>query len=359
MTEAQGGGEKAGDMGQFENNEAIVQVRDIQKRYGDLMAVNGVSFAIRRGEIFGLLGPNGAGKTTTISMIAGILPLTGGNIEVAGHDARRGSGAMKRALGVVPQELAIYPKLTGQENLAFFGQLYGLAGAELTERVGKMLALVGLADRADSLADTYSGGMKRRLNLAAGLMHNPQLLLLDEPTVGVDPQSRNHIFEGVRELNRQGLSILYTSHYMEEVQALCDRVGIMDGGKLVACDTVPNLIASLGGAVIEVEVGNAEQIENVLPDLRRLEHTQGVEFVPTLPDDAAGAISTTPPGFGTGEAASGLHGTLRVRADRPNLALPGLVIALTQAQLPILGLNIKQPDLEDVFLALTGKTLRD
>ena len=335
-------------------SESLVRVRDLRKRYDTLNAVDGVSFEIRRGEIFGLLGPNGAGKTTTISILAGILPATEGRIEIAGMDAGRANIAVKRALGIVPQELAIYPKLTARENLAFFGQLYGLKGTALGQRTREMLQLVGLEDRADSRAETYSGGMKRRLNLAAGLMHNPQLLLLDEPTVGVDPQSRNHIFEGVRALNRQGLTILYTSHYMEEVEALCDRVGILDGGKLVACDTVANLIAGQGGAVIDVEIGNGERVEEVLPVLRRLPHTHSAHFEPFAPSEAD-ALYPAP----LAEEISGQRGMLRVRADRPNLALPGLVTALTNAQLPILSLSIKQPNLEDVFLALTGKTLRD
>jgi ABC-2 type transport system ATP-binding protein len=341
------------------DNDCIVQVRDLRKQYDALTAVDGVTFDIVRGEIFGLLGPNGAGKTTTISILAGILAPTAGEVQVAGHDVRRGSVAMKRALGVVPQDLAIYPKLTGRENLEFFGRLYGMRGAALTERVGQMLQLVGLADRADSRADTYSGGMKRRLNLAAGLMHNPQLLLLDEPTVGVDPQSRNHIFEGVRALNRQGLTILYTSHYMEEVEALCDRVGIMDNGKLIACDTVSNLVAGMGGAVIEVSIGATLPTEAQLAALRALESVESVEFVPTPPTtttDAPAEAPVTPSALAPGE---GIGGILHVRSKHPNQALPGLIAAITAAGLSLIALTIKQPNLEDVFLALTGKHLRD
>ena len=331
-----------------EKTDPIAQVRDLCKNYDALVAVDGISFEIWRGEIFGLLGPNGAGKTTTISMLAGILPATSGEIHVAGHDARHAGVAMKRTLGVVPQDLAIYKKLTGQENLEFFGQLYGLSGAPLAARVQEMLALVGLTDRATSLADTYSGGMKRRLNLAAGLMHAPQLLLLDEPTVGVDPQSRNHIFEGVRELNRKGLTILYTSHYMEEVEALCDRVGIMDGGKLIACDTVPNLIAGQGGAIIEVGLIGKPVSDELLGSLLRIETVREAErsaVVPTAAEEAD---------------LSGLPGQmLHIRTEHPNRVLPALVAALTAADLSLTSLTIKQPNLEDVFLALTGKTLRD
>ncbi len=342
-------------------SEDMVRVRNLRKCYETLTAVDGVTFNIGCGEIFGLLGPNGAGKTTLISMIAGLLPPTDGDISVAGHESRRAGLAIKRALGLVPQELAIYLRLTGRENLEFFGQLYGLRGAALTARIAQMLALVGLTERADSRAETYSGGMKRRLNLAAGLMHNPQLLLLDEPTVGVDPQSRNHIFEGVRELNRQGLTILYTSHYMEEVEALCHRVGIMDRGRLIACDTVVNLIAGQGGAVIEVEIEPPAAPEALLAGLRRLESVQSVEL--GAPQAATGqgkqgteAAPAIPAGGGT---EPGRRATLHVRAEHPNRALPELVAALNAANVPLIALSIKQPNLEDVFLALTGKSLRD
>ena len=327
--------------------ENIATVRNLRKLYDTLIAVDDISFEIQRGEIFGLLGPNGAGKTTTISMLAGILAPTSGEIIVDGHDASKAGSAVKRALGVVPQELAIYPKLTGRENLAFFGELYGLGKNDLTQRTTQMLALVGLEDRAGSRAENYSGGMKRRLNLAIGLMHNPHLLLLDEPTVGVDPQSRNHIFEGVRALNQQGLTILYTSHYMEEVEALCDRVGIMDGGKLVACDTIPNLVAGLGGAVIEIGVGNVEVTEAQLQQLRGMEYAESVEFVPSSPSET-GTMDLAP-----------VANLLRIRARQIDKALPELIAALYEVKISLRSLNIQQPNLETVFLALTGKSLRD
>ncbi len=328
-------------------NDNIASVRNLRKKYDALTAVDGITFDIRRGEIFGLLGPNGAGKTTTIGMLAGILPPTEGEITVAGHDAVTAGVEMKRALGLVSQDLAIYLKLTGRENLEFFGELYGLRGSALADRSRQMLDLVGLADRADSRAEDYSGGMKRRLNLAIGLMHSPQLLLLDEPTVGVDPQSRNHIFEGVRELNRQGLTVLYTSHYMEEVEALCDRVGIMDGGKLVACDTVPNLISSLGGAVIDIGIGNLVPTEDQLLRLRRMEYAESVDFVPSaapesLLVDAGAAVNL-----------------LRIRARQLDKSMPELIAALYDVKISLVSLNVQQPNLETVFLALTGKSLRD
>ncbi len=320
----------------------IVSVADIQKRYGTFEAVKGVTFDIFPGEIFGLLGPNGAGKTTTISMIAGILPPSDGKITVTGENAGGGSLAVKRAVGVTPQELAIYPRLTARENLDFFGRLYGLTGEPLAKRVEEMLELVGLTERGDAKAEDYSGGMKRRLNLASGLMHSPKVFLLDEPTVGVDPQSRNHIFEGVKRLNAQGLTVLYTSHYMEEVEALCNRVGIMDSGKLVACDTVSNLISQLGGAVIELEIEAPAALETLLAELRGELPLKSAEFIPVRGEDEETAF-----------------GILRLRAGQPNQVLAGVINLLTRYGTSLHTLNIKEPNLEDVFLKLTGKSLRD
>ncbi len=323
----------------------MVSLHDVHKRYAEIAAVDGVSFSLRTGEIFGLLGPNGAGKTTIINMLAGIQEPTEGEILVEGRVARRSDVAIRRGLGLVPQELAIYFKLTARENLAFFGSLYGLRGAALKTRIDEMLDLVGLTDRASSLVSGYSGGMKRRLNLAVGLMHNPRLLLLDEPTVGVDPHSRNHIFEGVRELNRAGLTVLYTSHYMEEAQSLCDRVGIMDRGRMVACDTVDNLISGLGGATVEARL-SATPEEAALGRMREMEGILSLEWLPATP--------TNPPQTAEIEA-----GTLRARANRPELVLASLVAALTAESLSLQTLAVRQPDLEDVFLAITGKHLRD
>src|SRR5579864_4619572 len=220
----------------------LLDVRDVHKRYGSLVALDRVSFQIAEGEMFGLLGPNGAGKTTLLSIISGLLQPTSGTVRVLAPDPRR-------AIGIVPQELALYLELSARENLRFFGELYGLRGTELSRRVDEVLAAVGLTDRADGRADRFSGGMKRRLNLGVALVHHPRLLLLDEPTVGVDPQSRNHIFEEIRRLNGHGMTLVYTSHYMEEVQALCGRIGIMDRGRLAACDTLPRLLHLLPGTI--------------------------------------------------------------------------------------------------------------
>ena len=226
----------------------MLEVRDLRKNYGATHALAGISFTVRAGEMFGLLGPNGAGKTTLMSVISGLLDSSGGQVFLAGREFRRHDRELRRWIGIVPQDLAIYLELTARENLRFFGQLYGLHGAsDLEQRVQRILAAIALADRADQRVYTFSGGMKRRLNLGAALVHEPKILLLDEPTTGVDPQSRNHIFEEVRRVNAAGMTIVYTSHYMEEVRALCPRIGIIDHGRLVACDLVDNLLQRLPG----------------------------------------------------------------------------------------------------------------
>jgi ABC-2 type transport system ATP-binding protein len=224
----------------------ILQARQLIKRFGSRTVVDDVSFAIDRGETYGLLGPNGAGKTTTISMVCGLLTRDCGEVRVDGHDLDREPMAVRRALGYVPQDLAIYPDLTARENLRFFGRLQSLAGTELASRVDEVLELVGLADRADDAADEFSGGMKRRLNIGIGLLHRPRLLILDEPTVGVDPQSRNAILDAVHALGGSGIGVLYTTHYMEEAERLCDRIGIIDQGRLQAEGTRRELVSIVG-----------------------------------------------------------------------------------------------------------------
>jgi ABC-2 type transport system ATP-binding protein len=225
----------------------------LQKRYGEIDAVAGVSFEVREGEVFGLLGPNGAGKTTVISIIATERVPSGGDATLFDHSIRKEYKIVRRMIGVAPQDIAIYPMLTAAENLRFFGRIYGVGRAELESRIGELLHLVGLESRCNDYAGTFSGGMKRRLNLAAALVHSPRVLLLDEPTAGVDPQSREHIFEIVRSLREAGTAILYTTQYMEEAEGLCDRLGIMNQGKLVAMGTLDALLANLECAeIIEV-----------------------------------------------------------------------------------------------------------
>src|SRR5437588_12975342 len=225
----------------------ILVCQGLAKRFGHRGAVDGVGFHIRSGERYGLLGPNGAGKTTTISMICGLLRADRGEVRVAGLPVDQQATTAKAAIGYVPQEIALYPDLTGRENLRFFARLYGLRGSRRDERVDACLELVGLSDRGDDLVDKYSGGMQRRLNIAAGLLHEPRLLVLDEPTVGVDPQSRHAILESVEALGTEGIAVLYTTHYMEEAQRLCDRIGILDEGKLIAEGTRAELVALIGG----------------------------------------------------------------------------------------------------------------
>ena len=213
---------------------SILEVNNLVKNFTDLAAVNGISFDIKEGEIFSLLGPNGAGKTTTISILSTLLSPTSGDATVCGHSVIKDPMEVKRAIGVVPQEIALYEELTAMENLIFWGKMYGLSGKALSSRIDEVLEQIGLKDRAKQRIKTYSGGMKRRVNIGAGLLHKPRLFFMDEPTVGIDPQSRRAILESVKDLNRDGMTILYTTHYMEEAQELSDRVGIIDHGELIA-----------------------------------------------------------------------------------------------------------------------------
>src|SRR4051812_19797437 len=229
--------------------DAVLEVTDIRKRFGETVAIDGVSLTVEAGEVFGLLGPNGAGKTTLLSIAAGLTRADGGTVKLFGQPFTRDSRDLRRLIGIGTQDLSIYPDLSARENLRFFGKLYGIPPKELTTRIDDVLAAVGLTDRAKDRAGTFSGGMKRRLNLAVAVVHGPKLLFLDEPTTGVDPQSRNHIFRQVKALNEAGITVVYTSHYMEEVQALCRRIAILDGGTLLACDTLPDLLKVLDGRV--------------------------------------------------------------------------------------------------------------
>jgi len=295
----------------------MIEVRDLRKSYGTLTAVDGVSFDVRQGETFGLLGPNGAGKSTTMHLLVGFLHPDAGTIRVAGiGDPTR--PATRQHLGLAPQSLSLYPDLTGEENLSFFGSLQGLSGRALGERVDAMLELAGLTDRRKHRVRTYSGGMQRRLNLACALVHDPPVLLLDEPTVGVDPQSRNHLFDSIESLRKQGRTILYTTHYMEEAERLCDRVAIMDHGKILALDSVPALIAAHGGpSLIEAELEEPPANGN---------H----------------------PGTWDGQR-------LRIPSERPLEE----IARLAGSGVRFTSLHVKRPDLETVFLELTGRSLRD
>jgi len=226
----------------------MLQARGLRKSFGDRLAVDGVSLALAPGRLLALLGPNGAGKTTTVSMLTGLISPDGGEVRVGGPRLVGDADPAKRRIGLVPQDLALYEELTARDNLRFFGALYGLAGAALERAIASVLELVGLADHARARVRTYSGGMKRRLNLAAGLVHDPNILLLDEPTVGVDPQSRNAIFDNLEALKRRGKALLYTTHYMEEAERLADRIVIIDHGRVIADDTLEGLYRAHAGA---------------------------------------------------------------------------------------------------------------
>ena len=296
----------------------MIEVTNLRKAYGNLVAVDGVSFTVADGETFGLLGPNGAGKTTTMHMVTGALAPDAGVININGQQAPQRADVRHR-LGLAPQSIALYESLTAEENLSFFGKLYGLTGAKLRQRVDFALELSGLIDRRRDLVRTYSGGMKRRLNLACALVHDPSVVFLDEPTVGVDPQSRNHLFDTIEKLAGEGRTIIYTTHYMEEAQRLCDRVAIMDHGKILALDTIPGLIAQNGGqAWIEAELAELPASTAALP--AKLEGSK-----------------------------------LRYATERPMEE----ATRLAALGLKLTSFRIDQPDLEKVFLNLTGRSLRD
>jgi ABC-2 type transport system ATP-binding protein len=307
----------------------ILEVDDVRKSYGALEALKGVSFQVEDGDMFGLLGPNGAGKTTLLSIISTLLEPSAGEVRLLGVRITPNARELRRKIGIVPQELAVYGDLTAQENLAFFGEIYGIRGSILRERVQEVLSAVGLEDRANDRVATFSGGMKRRLNFGAALVHRPRLLLLDEPTTGVDPQSRNHIFEGVRRLNAEGVTVVYTSHYMEEVQVLCRRVGIIDLGRLKACDALTHLLHELQSAI-------RLRVPAVTPALR--------ERIKQLPDAALRECADD---------------TLEIECRDVKATLPRLMAVLTDVQMSLLNLETEEPNLERVFLHLTGRALRD
>ena len=288
-----------------------------------------MSFSIDHGETFGLLGPNGAGKTTSISMIAGLLRADAGEIVVAGKPITTSSVRGKAAIGLVPQELAIYPDLTARENLMFFGRLYGLS--DLEDRVNEILGVIGLTDRARDLTKEFSGGMKRRLNIGIGLLHRPELLILDEPTVGVDPQSRNAILESVEALSSEGMAVLYTTHYMEEAERLCDRVAIIDEGEIRAEGTRRELVSLVGGKDRVTIAGSGNL-------------AAAADVVRSMPDVAEASVSD--------------H-TIQILAADASRLLPDLLIGITGTGASITSVDVEEPNLEAVFLHLTGKALRD
>ncbi len=315
----------------------IIEIRDLKKHFNPpngVIAVKDISFEIMQGEIFSLLGPNGAGKTTAISMMSGLLTPTGGDVQIGGHSITTDPMAVKQLIGVVPQELAIYPTLTARQNLAFFGKMYGLSGGELKERIAEVLDFTGLADRADDPIEEYSGGMKRRVNIGIGLLHRPQVLFLDEPTVAIDPQSRRNILDAVKALNAQGMTVLYTTHYMEEAQELSNRVGIIDHGEIIALGTQDELTQLVG------------------------EHDTLLMTVPGITPAVIAQIRALD-AVTECVAVEADNGAIRVLAPEGRAVLPDVIQVINAAGLKLNALEVQEPTLEAVFLHLTGRGLRD
>jgi linearmycin/streptolysin S transport system ATP-binding protein len=308
----------------------MIEVEQLRKQYGELVAVKDVSFTARPGEMFGLLGPNGAGKTTTIGCISSLLTPTAGRIRVAGHDVIRDGVAARRSIGVVPQDIALYEDLSAQENLSYWGGAQGMRGAKLRDRINAVLELTGLLDRAKEPVKQFSGGMKRRLNFACGIVHEPKVLLLDEPTVGVDPQSRVRLLELVRDQARSGACVLYTTHYMEEAETLCDRLAIIDHGSIIAQGTLTELRALLSEHDLLRLTGTFR------PDAVReaLAHLEGVEILQADESQMSLAVSDA------------------------SHRLPSIFAAINSSG-EVRGTTLTQPSLESLFIKLTGKELRE
>ena len=311
----------------------ILEVQNLEKKYGDFTAVKGISFDIKEGEIFSLLGPNGAGKTTTISMLSTLYTPTSGDATIGGHSITKDPMAVKQMIGVVPQEIALYEDLTARENLLFWGQMYGLSGKPLNSRIDEVLEQIGLTDKAKNRVKTYSGGMKRRVNIGVGLLHKPRLLFMDEPTVGIDPQSRRAILDTVKDLNKQGMTVLYTTHYMEEAQELSDRVGIIDHGELIALGTQAELTKQVGQAeTLILHIGENEDPEALAKAVSNVEGVQKADVT---------------------------NNQVSIITPDAKDVLAAVVSKANERGIKIRSIDIREPNLEAVFLHLTGRALRD
>ncbi len=309
----------------------IIEVKNLIKRYNDFLALDHISFSIREGEIFGLLGPNGAGKSTTISILSGLTGIDGGEVRFLGKKIGRNEMESKRELGIVPQDIALFEDLTAQENLDYFGRLYGLKGKLLKERIKEALAFTGLTERRKDRPKGFSGGMKRRLNIACAILHHPKLIIMDEPTVGIDPQSRNHIMESIKELNRIGSTIIYTSHYMEEVEEICTKVAVVDRGRVIAQGTkeeLKSLVSLEEKITIELSSVNFTMVE-------------GIKKIESISECVVNG------------------NRLDVVGKKGDKNVSRIIQVISESEADILSLNVERPSLEAVFLTLTGRSLRD
>lgn len=309
----------------------MLKVENLYKDFGNVKAVEGISFEVKKGQVIGLLGPNGAGKSTTISVISTLLEPTAGDVLFEGNSILKNPKPIRQKLGVVPQDIALYPTLTGYENLSFWGSIYGLKGSNLKKRINDVSDIIGLNGRLKDRVDKYSGGMKRRLNIGAALLHMPELLIMDEPTVGIDPQSRNHILDTVLELNKQGITIIYTSHYMEEVEYLCNKLCIMDEGKIIASGTQQELV-ELVKEKTRIDIRLDRTDEDILSTLREI---RGVSEVRLNEDKIV------------------------LTGNNADILLAEIISGIYEKGYLIESIDVKKPNLEAVFLHLTGKALRD
>ncbi len=309
----------------------MLEIKNIKKYFNETKAVDNISFKVERGDILGLLGPNGAGKSTTISIISTLIKADEGNVLYKGVDIEKEPKKIQKQLGFVPQEIALYPSLSGYDNLKFWGKIYGLKGNKLKEKIEEVSQIIGINKRLKDKVEEYSGGMKRRLNIGSALLHNPEIIILDEPTVGIDPQSRNHILDSVKEINKKGSTIIYTSHYMEEVEYLCDKICIMDEGRIISQGTKEELIQS-----VSAEEKIILQVENI--NKKMIEEIKKISYV----DKAAYVKKEI---------------TVEKKGNKADYS--EILEAVSKNQGHLMSMDIKKPDLEFVFLSLTGRALRD